>query len=251
MGAQALKNNPIVTFGEKIYQYSVVRTDRSTVGIVIEPDGSIIVKSPRNLENGKIHAAVNKKRKWIAQKIANFEKVKDPIPKFQEPVSGEKIRYKNKLYRLKMHLHDKKRPRLVLVQKTLHVYLNQDLNSDERGVLVKKLLIKWYKEKAQKFLLQRVKRYTKFLKEKPNSVKVRDIKIRWGSCTKSGNLIFNWKIIMAPISAIDYVILHELCHLKEPNHTHKFWSLLESLLPTYERWKEWLHINGRTLDLRW
>ena len=84
----------------------------------------------------------------------------------------------------------------------------------------------------------------------PQEIKVRDQKVRWGSCTTEGKLIFNWRIIMAPISAIDYVIVHELCHLKEASHSAKFWGMVESLQPTYKKWKEWLHINGRQLDLR-
>ena len=85
---------------------------------------------------------------------------------------------------------------------------------------------------------------------KPQEIKVRDQKIRWGSCTKDGKLIFNWRIIMAPISAIDYIIVHELCHMKDPTHSARFWEKVESLSPSYRKWKEWLRINGRLLDLR-
>ena len=90
----------------------------------------------------------------------------------------------------------------------------------------------------------------KFIEYEPKEIKIRDHKIRWGSCTKEGALIFNWQIVMAPLSAIDYIVVHELVHLKEPLHSTKFWNKVEDLLPNYKRWKEWLRINGSYLDLR-
>jgi len=96
-----------------------------------------------------------------------------------------------------------------------------------------------------------VERYSRYLKKEPKEIKIREIKLRWGSCTPEGILLFNWRIMMAPVSAIDYVIIHELCHLQDPDHSAAFWNAVESLQPTYRKWKKWLHINGRQLDLRW
>ena len=90
----------------------------------------------------------------------------------------------------------------------------------------------------------------KLIGKNPISLHLRDTKLRWGSCTKDGKLIINWRIIMAPISAIDYVVIHELCHLKEPKHSPRFWQLVESIMPSYQKWKDWLFVNGRTLELR-
>ncbi len=215
------------------------------------PDGTIIVRAPPDMDEKTIIETVNKKRKWIADKIKANEKVKPPIPKIQEPVSGEKLRFKNALYRLQIHRNDEKQTRIVRACRTLHVYVSEQMNDELRANEIKNVIIDWYKEKAHSFLSKRVKRYVYYLKEEPKEVNIREIKLRWGSCTPDRKLLFNWRIMMAPIAAIDYVVIHELCHLNDPDHSASFWNAVESLQPTYRKWKEWLHVNGRQLDLRW
>ena len=94
-----------------------------------------------------------------------------------------------------------------------------------------RMLIKRYKEKALNIISNRIDKYLELFDFKPQEIKVRDQKIRWGSCTKDEKLIFNWRIVMAPISAIDYVIVHELCHLEKPTHSANYWDRVESLFP--------------------
>jgi len=248
-----LNMNPeyIVKFGRNAYSYIIERTHRKTVGIIVEPDGTIIVRAPHDMDEDIIIETVNRKRIWIVDKIKANEKVKPPIPKIQEPVSGEKLRFKNTLYRLQVHNSDENITRVVRAFHTLHVYVNNHLSDDEKVNEIKKAIIEWYKDKALKFLSRRVERYSRYLKEEPKTIKIREIRLRWGSCTHEGVLLFNWRIVMAPVSAIDYVVIHELCHLQDPDHSASFWDMVESLQPTYRKWKEWLHINGRQLDLRW
>ena len=248
-----LSMNPehIVQFGENKYTYTIELTQRKTVGIIIEPDGTIIVRAPHDMDENIIIETVNKKRKWIAEKIKANDKVKPPIPKIQEPVSGEKLRFKNVLYRLQVHNSDEKGTQVVRVCRTLHVYVNDQLVDNIRASEIKNAIIEWYKDKAIQFLSRRVERYSRYLKEEPKMIKIREIKLRWGSCTPEGTLLFNWRIMMAPVSAIDYVVIHELSHLQDPDHSASFWDMVESLQPTYRKWKEWLHVNGRQLDLRW
>jgi len=248
-----LNINPdhMVQFGENKYNFTIERTQRKSVGIIVKPDGKIIVRAPINMEEKVIIQVVNKKRKWIADKIKANKKVKPPIPKEQEPVSGEKLRFKNALYRLQVHKVDEKQTRLSRVCRTLHIYVNNKLDTDSRTKEIKEAVTEWYKERALHFLIQRVSRYTRYVKTQPKDISIRKIKLRWGSCTQDGKLLFNWRIIMAPVSAIDYVVIHELCHLDDPDHSASFWNAVESLQPTYRKWKEWLHINGRQLDLRW
>ena len=241
----------IVKFGENNYSYIIERTHRKTVGIIVEPDGNITVRAPHDMDEDIIIETVNKKRKWIADKIKANEKIKPPIPKIQEPVSGEKFRFKNVLYRLQVHNSDEMRTRVVRVCRTLHVYVNDQLVDDIRASEIKNAIIEWYKDNAIQFLSRRVERYSRYLKGEPKKIKIREIKLRWGSCTPKGKLLFNWRIIMAPVSAIDYVVIHELCHLEDSDHSASFWNAVESLQPTYRKWKEWLRINGRQLDLRW
>lgn len=239
-----------VKFGEKEISYSIDRTERKTIGIVVEPDGKVIVKAPFNLEHDIIQDTVYKKRNWIVEKLKLTEEIEKPIPPQHEMVSGEKILLKNRLIRLKIHPYPNKRSKISHAFKTLHIYVNENLSEIQREDEIKRALIEWYKEKALSIISNRVEKYLNLIDYKPQEIKVRDQKIRWGSCTKDGKLIFNWRIVMAPISAIDYVIIHELCHLKEPTHSAKFWDGVISLFPNYQKWKEWLRINGRNLELR-
>ncbi|MBN1214490.1 MAG: M48 family metallopeptidase [Candidatus Lokiarchaeota archaeon] len=246
-----MDSHHIVKFGKKNYRYKIEKTHRKTVGIIVDPDGSIIVRAPYDMEENIVIEAVNRKRKWIADKIKYNEKVKPPIPKIQEPISGEIVRYKNNIYHLQVHNSDEKKTRVVRVCRTLHVYVNEDLSDNARTGEIKNVIVDWYKNKARKFITKRVRRYSHYLKQVPKGIKIREIKLRWGSCTPEGILLFNWRIMMAPVPAIDYVVIHELSHLHDPDHSASFWDMVESLQPTYRKWKEWLHIYGKQLDLRW
>ena len=237
-------------FGEIKISYFIDRTARKSIGIIIEPDGKVIVKAPLDLEQQVIKDTIYNKRKWIVEKLKLTEEIKKPIPPKHELVSGEKILLKNRLIRLKIHTYPNKRSKISYAFKILHIYINEKLSQKEREEEIKRVLIKWYKDKAQYIIANRIEKYLKLIDYKPHEIKIRDQKIRWGSCTKDGKLIFNWRIIMAPISAIDYVIVHELCHLKEPTHSTKFWDMIESLFPYYKKWKDWLRVNGLNLDIR-
>ncbi len=250
MIAEAMTDSNYVRFGKNIYNYSIVRTSRKTVGIIVEPDGMVIVKAPNDMNFEKITSIVDKKRKWIADKVISSQNIAKPIPTLQEPVSGEKILFKNQLYRLQIHKYSNARPKITRVCRTLHIYINKNAKDKQISEDARKVIIKWLKERAQNYLTQRVEKYSKYISQKPKDIKIRELKLRWGSCTKDGNLLFNWRIIMAPLSAIDYVVIHELCHLENPNHSADFWTSVESLLPSYKKWKDWLYINGRKLDIR-
>ncbi|MHA1285114.1 MAG: M48 family metallopeptidase, partial [Promethearchaeota archaeon] len=158
--------------------------------LIIKPNGNVIVKAPLNL----------------------LVEIKRPIPLKQELVIGEKILLKNKLIRLKIILYPKKRSKISFAFNTLYIYTNENLPKLQSENEIKRLLIKWYRQKALSIIIsERIEKFLKIMDIKPKEIKIRDFKLRWGSCTKDGKLLFNWRIIMAPISAIDYVIVHELC----------------------------------------
>ncbi len=244
------KTTPEISFGNISFTYSIIRTDRKTMAIIVEPDGTIIVRAPHDLFEETIKEKVKKKRKWVAEKLTKTDEIIKPVPKKRELVSGEKIKLKDKLIRLKIHKYDKKRTVVELEKNILHIYINKNLNELERKKGLKKAILKWYKEQAKDIISERVEKYSKSFDTKPNGIIIRSQQLRWGSCTKDNLLNFNWRIVMAPVSAIDYVVVHELCHLKELLHSIEFWNLIEGHFPEYKKWKEWLRINGLTLDLR-
>ena len=120
-----------------------------------------------------------------------------------------------------------------------------------RGLLGQKQKIfhDWYKAKAKEKILPRVRIHAKSLGVTYNEAKIGHGKYRWGSCTPNDNIIFNWRLIKAPVFVIDYVIVHELAHLIEPNHTPRFWNIVSAQIPKLEKAKDWLKENGALLEL--
>lgn len=239
-----------ISFGDINFTYSIIRTNRTTMAIIVEPEGTVIIRAPHDLAEEVIEEKVKEKRRWVAEKITKTDEIVKPVPKKRELVSGEKIKLKDKLIRLKIHQFDKKRTIVELENNTLHIYVSQYLNESERKEELKNAILKWYKEQAKDIISKRVKKYSESFDTKPSGIVIRSQQLRWGSCSKNNQLNFNWRIVMAPVSAIDYIVVHELCHLKEPLHSIEFWNLLEAHFPEYKKWKEWLRINGLTLDLQ-
>ena len=114
---------------------------------------------------------------------------------------------------------------------------------------IKRALYRWYQTQATEYLSERLKTLSKKLGLFPKKVQFRHNKTRWGSCSSKGNISLNWLIIMAPVHAIDYILIHELCHLKEMNHSPRFWQLVAMYMPDYRLQKRWFKENGHLLTL--
>ena len=115
--------------------------------------------------------------------------------------------------------------------------------------LIKESLVAWYEKHAEVKLKEKSKRYAEMMGVEFNSVGLKNYKSRWGSCSVEGDITFNWKIIMAPNRIVDYVVVHELCHLIHHDHSPKFWREVERIMPNYAECKEWLKLNGKRLDI--
>jgi len=126
------------------------------------------------------------------------------------------------------------------------LYVNTPTRDEE---ILHKAIIKWYQDKAKEKIPERVAYYEKFFAEKRGRIIIKEQKKRWASCTKEGTLTFNWKGIIAPANILDYIIVHEMCHLRFMNHSKEFWEMLGRVLPDYESRKEWLMNNGIKLEV--
>ena len=107
----------------------------------------------------------------------------------------------------------------------------------------------WFKEHAQQRLREKSLRYAKIVGVTPSSVDIKAFKSRCGSCSTGGRIQFNWKIIIAPNRVVDYVVVHELCHLRQHDHSPKFWQCVERVFPDHQECREWLKVNGRKLTV--
>ena len=112
-----------------------------------------------------------------------------------------------------------------------------------------KIFLEWYRQQALQKISERVRFYYAITNLKYHKIKISNAKKRWGSCSSQGNLNFSWRLIMAPLEVIDYVVVHELVHLEEKNHANRFWNKVEKILPDYKIQKKWLKENGHNLKL--
>lgn len=110
-----------------------------------------------------------------------------------------------------------------------------------------RILREWYVRKANERISERTAYYARIMKEHYHSIRIKDQKTIWGSCSSRRNLNFSWRIIMAPTQAMDYIIIHELCHLKVMNHSREFWDHVAEFMPDYQKWNEWMDRNGNRL----
>lgn len=129
------------------------------------------------------------------------------------------------------------------------IEVGEDIPQDEKKALIEEKIKAWYKKAAYGVIKGRLEHFCKITGLKFNVFRIKDQKTRWGSCSRKGNLNFNWRLVMAPLWVVDYVIVHELCHLEFLNHSKDFWDMVGSFMPGYKKAVEWLKKNGRTLNI--
>ena len=218
----------------------VNRTDRCKTATIKVEAGVVAVVVPRTLAEERIKKLLDDKKLWIQQKIALHPQAQVTTEK--EYVSGEAFSYLGRNYRLKVT--EGELTPIKLVQGRLTISAPKGTSESK---LIKYALISWFRRRAELKLREKIIRYSPIVGVETNGYKVKEFQSRWGSCTPRGRVDFNWKIIMAPNRVVDYVVVHELCHLKQHDHSPQFWKLVESIMPDYAECKEWLRVNGAGL----
>ena len=152
-------------------------------------------------------------------------------------VTGERFLLLGSYYTLEIRKSDSRAGTVGLVEDHLVVFVRT--NADQAKE-VQDALLGWYRKQAQVWILRRVHYYQNIMNESVGRITLKNQKTRWGSCSSARNLNFNWRLVMAPIEVLDYVVVHELCHLKQMNHSKAFWNEVEKVLPDYGIRKKWL-----------
>ena len=234
-----------VTYGNKKIKFKIKRGRRKkTVALQIQPNSTVLVLSPAFLGVEKIKQIVLKRARWIIQKQEKTRKLKFDIPR-KEFVSGESFPYLGKEYRLKViKVNQAEGSCCKLINGRFYVEIDKKLKNIKASRTIKEKLIKWYLNQAEEKIMKRIEKYSKQVGKEPQKTIIRNQEKRWGSCSHSGVIRFNWKIIMVPLSVFDYVVVHELCHLIYQNHSLKFWSKVESIIPSFKSKREWLKENS-------
>lgn len=212
---------------------------RKTVELTVGRDGRIILHAPENAELDKLGALVRGKLLWIYQQIGRKGEELHQMPA-KEYVSGEGFYYRGRKYRLK--LLDEPRP--FKPGEQLRFQGSRFLMLRALAPKGREIFIGWYNKRAAEWIPKRVKLLQGRVGVKAETIEIRDLGFRWGSCTEKGKILFHWRLILLPPERIDYLILHELVHLHEHNHSPAFYERLRRAAPEYERHEEWLRRNG-------
>ncbi len=213
---------------------------RHKLTITVERDRSVVVHAPENTPEEQIQEVVDSRRQWIYEKIGHSQKYRElPHPPGKELISGESVLYLGRSYRIEVIDGDLKQG----------VHFDRCFTIPAVKVNIRKRLFQeWYLEQARDKILPRVKRYAREMGVEYASAKIVDSQYRWGSCTAKNNINLNWRLIKAPVFVIDYIIVHELAHLMEPNHTPRFWNIVRTQAPLAVKGRAWLKENGHFLE---
>lgn len=222
--------------GEEELVYTLHRTGRRrTVGIYVEPDRRLTVLAPTGADVESVERILRRRLPWIRRQRREIEALPPPSPPRQW-VNAETHRYVGRQYRLKLVVGAERSVKLAAG------YFRVTLPDPKDRGAVRTLMECWYRERARALVAQRAKRLIAAtswldLPELP-PITIKSLTHRWGSTTKAGRITFNVDVVKLPPACLDYVIAHELVHLKIPNHSAAYWRMLGRVMPDWEKWRE-------------
>jgi predicted metal-dependent hydrolase len=217
----------------------VVRSKRKSLSIQIKDDGQVIVRAPLRMSENMIHGAVEKHRSWI---ISRRDRIKQQLQENppKEFIDGEYYHYLGQQYQLKF----------VTGMLTGRVILRDSIETAPAvPENVCTSIRKWYIEQAQAYIAQRLDTMSTAFDIQFNQMKITSAARRWGSCSSRKVLSFSWRLIMCPSEIVDYVIIHEMAHLLELNHSPRFWAVVEAMCPDYRIRQKWLKHNSSKFQI--
>lgn len=237
-------------YGTTTFDYSIEYLEhKKDVSISISLNEGIKLRAPHGIDPATIQTILYKKAPWIIKKKYDLDEILEPAVA-KEFVSGEKFPYLGRHYRLKVHkIENIHNSTLNFKQGRFIAEVPEHMAVQEKTNELKLLFREWYISHGYKKIEERMNLYCPKMELQPSKVVLKEQKMRWGSCTPDGNIYLNWQIMTAPMSIVDYVLVHELAHLKYLDHSTDYWRFVRSILPDYEQRKEWLRVNGPTLTI--
>ena len=211
----------------------IIRSRRKTIALIITREGKLVVRAPLRASRAQIDALVAEKSVWIqAHQAAMLARPQAPAHRF---IAGESFAYLGQAYPLRITSDGKRGLELRAGQ----FVLAAQAAGNARGAFVS-----WYRRQARAVLAERVARHAARLGYHPGPLRISSARSRWGSCSHSGTLSFTWRLVLAPLEVIDYVVVHELVHLKVKNHSRDFWQAVAMAYPGYTAARKWLKENN-------
>lgn len=215
------------------------------VRLVIQPGGALEVVAPRRVSLARVEAALREHEAWILRTRARLARMAPPLAPPEPLTEGRLLHYAGRELRLSLRAgasagHFQAR--------LLDDHLTLTLPRIEE-TLAHAALERWYRRQAHTVIAERLAHWNAHYGYTWTRIAIKEQKTRWGSCSRLGALNFNWRLLLAPLPVLDYVVIHELCHLKEPNHAPRFWALVAQTCPDYRERRNWLRQHGHELRL--
>lgn len=225
-------------------EFTLVRSDRKTADIVIERSGDVVVRAPAGIDDQRVRDAVADRALWVHRSLAEWEDL-NSSRRHRPLVQGQGFAYLGRSYRLKFVAGEEVPLRL----KNGRWELSEAFFARGGAPAARKAFRDFYIVKGLQIFTERVRCLAPLVGVEPGEVVVKELGYHWASCGVGGALNFHWKTLMAPQTVIDYVVVHELCHLRHRDHSDAFWNEVDKVLPRYRERKEWLKVNGASLDV--
>lgn len=235
-----------LSYGLTTIEYVLLLQKRQDIKISVDLVNGVEVHAPEEVKQHLLSDALKQKAPWIARKQKELAEVQQPSVS-REFVSGEKFPYLGRHYRLKVNRNEHQNVDLGLYQGRFVASVPGNWDQAKVDEELRAQFERWYRTHAQRKVEERAAYYKNLMGVTPASVRVRTQHKRWGTCTTDGHIYINWRLVMAPSQVLDYVVVHELAHLKVPEHNQNFWRKVRAILPKYEERKEWLRVHGQSL----
>ena len=234
-----------VAWGGTQLSYAIHRNARrkKTVAVTVDPAGDVLIVAPEHMTTDELDRIVTRKAEWIVRRLGRAQSHGPPLSQ-REFVSGESILYLGRHYRLKVHPHATNAAKLR--GGWLHVSAPK---GPQQADQIRVAVIAWFRGHAAKRLPERVATWRSKAGVPMPRVIISDQQKRWGSCDRSGTIRLNWRIIQAPMRLVDYVVVHELVHLRHRGHDREYWQAVGRIMPDYERRRD--DLTHRGVNLTW
>ena len=245
-----------ITYNSENIQVHIIRSKRKTICMSVNKDGSVTVKAPHKYPTeAEIGRFVESKVEWIISQRARLQDREDMrlVRRFETDYSfpylgEERLLEMQSAKKTGISYQDGK----IVIKTPAYESLVADYDASENKEKIEKLqndLKKWYKKQAYAYVSKRVDYYKDIVGVTVTSVSIKSRKSQWGSCDSNGELTFSWRLVMAKPEAIDYVVIHELCHRKYMDHSKQFWNEVHKYMPDFKAQKQWLEENSVNLNI--
>lgn len=240
----------VIKIGETIIPYTEVKSKRSKrISLRVTPE-KVRVSAPVKASKPEIETFIERNQEWI---LKNWLKLQETVvkPKLRVYESGVRLPYRGEDLELQIlgKSTQQVKARYISENRQLIIEYPQALADDQKQALIREILEKWYKMRARTVFLQKLDFWSQQMGVTYNQFRLKEQKTRWGSCSSLGNINLNWRVIMAPEGVMDYLVIHELAHLRYLNHSQAFWDFVTKFCPDHEESRRWLRQNGQNLVL--